>query len=91
MKLKGTQTTVQRLEIDVHPSEIISAALKLFDKKYKHEMKGEYISDGKWWVYSFTDGHNGDDHYKAGEVATKEAENLMELRSIISALSYESW
>lgn len=79
MKLEGYVTTVKSCDVDVSKEEIYKAVEKLIKKKYSHVFaKGDHICGGYWQVYSFTDGHNGDDHYDKGPEPTEEDYKIME-------------
>ena len=61
----------RRVEVDINPNDIIEAAVKIFDGKFK--LAGDYIDDkGFWHIYDNTHPHDRDDVYRIGPKATDE-------------------
>ncbi len=73
MKISGIQTKQERVVVDVTSEELLLHVKALLHNKYP-KFTSNYIDEKRnlWQMYSYTDGHNGDDHYKDGEVPTKE-------------------
>jgi len=61
----------RRVEVDINPNDIIKAAVKIFDGKFKRT--GDYIDDeGFWHIYDYTHPHDRDDVYQIGPKASDE-------------------
>jgi len=83
MRVNATRTSYE--EVDIPESEIIRCTLKMFDKKYK--LKGDYIdSQGYWMIFDYCHPHNGEDHYRRGDLAPPEDRMLLDIRTMISEL-----
>lgn len=77
--VKIRQTRTEYSDVELSDDEAAEVAVKMIRDLY--DMDRSYINgDGIFMVFSFTDGHNGDDHYKPGgktPVGYREAERLI--------------
>lgn len=88
MKIKGTQTETKVVTLDVTEKEVVDIFLNLFHKKYPNFVNNYVDENGFWQHFWFTDGHNGDDHYKPGNEATAEEVKLQQLKNMICNFMY---
>jgi len=67
MLLEGKKTEL--VEIEVSDWEILKSARVIILNKNRELVPFDHTHKGEWMEFSFTDGHNGDDHYKTARKA----------------------